>query len=103
MTDNFLFFDFISNSRYIEWWNDKEFKDVAQTADGLIKGGEWDYDKKFKDFNMELYKEDNEVKNNSSIAFVLSYHGYNLLFSADSCSSILSNGLNNVVKYMTKI
>ena len=82
--------------RYIEWWNDKEFKDVAQTADGLIKGGEWDYDKKFKDFNMELYKEDNEVKNNSSIAFVLSYHGYNLLFSADSCSSILSNGLNNV-------
>ena len=45
---------------------------------------------------MELYNEDNEVKNNSSIAFVLSYHDYNLLFSADSCSSILSNGLNNL-------
>lgn len=85
-----------SMKHYIEWWNDKEFKDVAQTADGLIKGGEWDYDKKFKDFNMELYNEDNEVKNNSSIAFVLSYHDYNLLFSADSCSSILSNGLNNL-------
>lgn len=81
--------------RYIEWWNNKEFKDVAQTADGLIKGGEWDYDKKFKDFNLAQYEEDNEVKNNSSIVFVLSYHGSNLLFSADSCSSILSNGLKN--------
>lgn len=81
--------------RYIEWWNDKEFKDVAQTADGLIKGVDWDYNKKFKDFDLMQYEEDNEVKNNSSIAFVLSYHGYNLLFSADSCSSLLSDGLKN--------
>lgn len=81
--------------RYVEWWNNNEFKDVTQTADGLIKGGEWDYNKKFKDFNMESYEEDSEVKNNSSIAFVLSYHGYNLLFSADSCSSLLSDGLKN--------
>ena len=80
---------------YIKWWNNIEFKDVAQTVDGLIKGGKWDYDKKFKDFNLTLYEEDNEVKNNSSIAFVLSYHGYNLLFSADSCSSLLSDGLKN--------
>lgn len=81
--------------RYIEWWNDKEFKDVAQTADGLIKGVDWDYNKKFKDFDLMQYEEDNEVKNNSSIAFVLSYHGYKLLFSADSCSSFLSDGLKN--------
>lgn len=80
---------------YKEWWNNIEFKDAVQTADGLIKGGEWDYDDKFKDFNLSLYEEDNEVKNNSSIAFVLSYHGYNLLFSADSCSSLLSKGLKN--------
>lgn len=86
--------------RYVEWWNNNEFKDVTQTADGLIKGGEWDYNKKFKDFNMESYEEDSEVKNNSSIAFVLSYHGYNLLFSADSCSSLLSDGLKNA--YMLK-
>lgn len=82
--------------RYIEWWNNKEFTDVAQTADGLIKGREWDYNRKFKDFNLTLYEEDNEVKNNSSIAFVLNYHGYNLLFSADSCSSLLYDGLKNV-------
>ena len=53
--------------RYVEWWNNNEFKAVTQTADGLIKGGEWDYNKKFKDFNMESYEEDSEVKNNSSI------------------------------------
>lgn len=84
-----------SMNRYIEWWNNKEFKDAVQTANGLIKGGEWDYDKKFKDFNLNQYDEDDEVKNNSSIAFVLSYHSYNLLFSADSCSSLLSDGLKN--------
>ena len=82
-----------SLKRYIEWWNHMEFRDAVQTADGLIKGGEWDYDKKFKDFNLSMYEEDNEVKNNSSIAFVLSYNGHQMLFAADSCSTILTNGL----------
>ena len=82
-----------SLKRYIEWWNHKEFRDAVQTADGLIKGGDWDYDKKFKDFNLSQYDEDNEVKNNSSISFVLSYNGHQLLFAADSCSTILTNGL----------
>ena len=80
-------------TRYIEWWNNKEFKDAVQTAEGLVKGGEWDYDKKFKDFNQNQYDEDDDVKNNSSIAFVLNYHNHQLLFAADSCSSILANGL----------
>lgn len=80
-------------NRYINWWNNKEFEEAVQTADGLIKGGEWDYEKKFKDFDVTQYNEDKEVKNNSSIAFVLSYHGHQLLFAADSCSSILINGL----------
>ena len=84
-----------SMKRYIEWWNNKEFKDAVQTADGFIKGGEWDYDKKFKDFNLNQYDEDDEVKNNSSIAFVLSYHGYQLFFTADTCSTILMNGLKS--------
>lgn len=79
--------------RYVEWWNSQEFNDAVQTSEGLIKGGEWDYDKKFKDFNLTQYEEDNEVKNNSSIAFVLSYHNHQLLFAADSCSSILMKGL----------
>lgn len=79
--------------RYVEWWNNKEFNDAVQTSDGLIRGGEWDYDKKFKDFNLTHYDEDNEIKNNSSIAFVLSYHIHQLLFAADSCSSILMKGL----------
>lgn len=81
--------------RYKEWWNNREFREAIQTVDGLIKGVDWDYNKKFKDFDLMQYEEDNEVKNNSSIAFVLSYHGYNLLFSADSCSSLLSDGLKN--------
>ena len=84
-----------SLKRYIEWWNHKEFRDAVQTADGLIKGGEWDYDKKFKDFDLSLYEEDNDVKNNSSIAFVLSYNGHQLLFAADSCSTILTKGLKD--------
>ena len=85
--------DITAYNRYMDWWNNKEFKDAVQTADGLIKGGEWDYHIKFKDFNLSQYDEDNEVKNNSSIAFVLSYYGHQLLFAADSCSSILINGL----------
>lgn len=87
-----------SMKRYLEWWNNKEFKDVVQTADGLIKGGEWDYDKKFKDFDLNQYDEDNEVKNNSSIAFVMSYNDHQLLFAADSCSTILRSGLKDFIK-----
>lgn len=86
--------DEVALKRYIEWWNSKEFQETVQTADGLIKGGEWDYDKKFKDFNLAQYEEDTEVKNNSSIAFVLFYHGHQLLFAADSCASILQTGLS---------
>lgn len=82
-----------SMTRYIDWWNKREFEEAVQTTDGFIKGGEWDYDKKFKDFNLNQYNEDNEVKNNSSIAFVLSYHDHKLFFAADSCSTILTNGL----------
>ena len=82
-----------SMNRYKEWWNNKEFIDAVRTTDGRIKGGEWDYDKRFKDFNLDQYDEDDEVKNNSSIAFVLSYHEHQLLFAADSCASILMNGL----------
>ena len=37
----------------------------------FIKGVEWDYNKKFKDFDLMQYEEDNEVKNNSSIAFCI--------------------------------
>lgn len=44
---------------------------------------------------MYRYDEDKEVKNNSSIAFVLSYHNHRVLFSADSCSTILMKGLKD--------
>lgn len=84
-----------SYKRYIEWWNGKEFKENVETNDGLILGGDWDYDKKIKDFDMYRYDEDKEVKNNSSIAFVLSYHNHRVLFSADSCSTILMKGLKD--------
>lgn len=84
-----------SYKRYIEWWKGKEFKEVVETSDGLVSGKDWDYGKKFQDFNLNHYNEDNEVKNNSSIAFVLTYHQYQLLFAADSCSSILLNGMKD--------
>ena len=82
-----------SYSRYIKWWNATEFKDKMETVDGFISGGDWDYDIKFEDFDLFRYNEDKEVKNNSSIAFVFSYHNYQILFAADSCSTILMQGL----------
>lgn len=84
-----------SYKRYIEWWNNKEFNEIVETADGQVSGSDWDYGKKFEDFDLAYYEEDKEVKNNSSIAFVLTYCGHKILFAADSCSSLLMKGLNN--------
>lgn len=81
--------------RYIEWWNNKEFNEIVETADGLVSGSDWDYDKKFEDFDLDYYEEDKEVKNNSSIAFVLTYSGHRILFAADSCATILMRGLKD--------
>lgn len=85
-----------SYNRYVAWWDKKEFGNNVITSDGLISGGDWDYEIQFKDFDLNHYEEDKDVKNNSSIAFVLTYHNYCLLFSADSCSSELMTGLENV-------
>lgn len=84
-----------SYNRYIEWWNSIEFEDKVGTTDGLISGADWDYETNLEDFDLARYNEDNEVKNNASIAFVLSYHDYQILFAADSCSTILIKGLKN--------
>ncbi len=88
--------DVDSYNRYISWWNNKEFAKNTETSDGIISGGDWDYEVRFKDFVMTHYEEDKEVKNNSSIAFIFTYHNYRLLFSADSCSSILMKGIESV-------
>ncbi len=82
--------------RYMKWWNGKEFKEMVETTDGLVSGGEWDYETAFKDFDLKHYEEDKDVKNNSSIAFVLTYEKHRILFAADSSSSILMKGLNAV-------
>lgn len=87
--------DVDSYKRFIKWWNNKEFNNNVKTSDGLVSGGKWDYDIKFTDFNLNRYDEDKEVKNNSSIAFVFYYKQYKILFSADSCSSIMLSGLND--------
>lgn len=79
--------------RYIRWWNGKEFKENVEITDGLVSGGDWDYEIAFNDFDLTHYEEDKEVKNNSSIAFVLTYEKHSILFAADSCSSILMRGL----------
>lgn len=73
---------------------------MVETTDGLVSGGEWDYETAFKDFDLKHYEEDKDVKNNSSIAFVLTYEKHRILFAADSCSSILMKGLTvaNMVK-----
>ncbi len=90
--------DIDTYNSYIEWWNSKEFKEKVETSEGLVSGGDWDYDVMFKDFDLEKYDEDKDIKNNSSIAFVLSYHNHQILFPADSCSSILLGGLGNTKK-----
>lgn len=82
-----------SYARFISWWNKNEFVNNVETSDGLISGGDWDYEIRFKDFDIPNYEEDKDVKNNSSIAIVLTYQDYRLLFCADSCSSILMSGL----------
>lgn len=80
---------------YIKWWNGKEFKEKVQTAEGMVSGSDWDYEVEFKDFDLSHYEEDKDVKNNSSIAFVLSYREHSVLFASDSCSTILTKGLKD--------
>lgn len=84
-------------NKYIKWWNKREFGKAVSVSDGLIGGTNCDYDKKFVDFDLNSYQEDDDVKNNSSIAFLMIYQRVNLLFTADSCSSILMDGLNRFI------
>ncbi|MBQ0087850.1 MAG: MBL fold metallo-hydrolase [Prevotellaceae bacterium] len=80
-------------SEYKTWWNKQECPDIFSTSKGEIDGKENDYDKPFADFDVSNYSEDKSVTNRSSIAVVITSHERNLLFSADSCSSILKDGL----------
>lgn len=79
--------------QYKKWWSQKEFQDAVSTSTGQIAAKECDYDKAFSDFDENNYNEDSSVTNRSSIAMVLTYHNKNFLFTADSCSSILKEGL----------
>jgi beta-lactamase superfamily II metal-dependent hydrolase len=76
-------------------WRNAEFKDFTNTSDGNISAKEDDYSMDLERFDTDKYDEDSDEKNNSSIAVVLSYHGKNFLFAADSCSSLLLEGLNS--------
>jgi beta-lactamase superfamily II metal-dependent hydrolase len=80
-------------SRLKEYWCKEEFKIVTSTSDGSIATKNKDYNIPFKDFEINSYDEDNDVKNNSSIAIVLSYNTQKFLFAADSCSSLILEGL----------
>lgn len=79
--------------RLKKYWRSEEFKTVRSTSDGSIATKEKDYNILFKDFDINSYTEDLDVKNNSSIAIVLSYNNHNFLFAADSCSSFILEGL----------
>lgn len=79
--------------QYKKWWSQKEFLDAVSTSTGQIAAKECDYDSAFSDFNENNYNEDSSITNRSSIAMVLTYHNKNYLFSADSGSSILKEGL----------
>lgn len=79
--------------KYKSWWNQKEFMEVVATNNGQIAAKDCDYDKAFSDFDENTYNEDSSVTNGSSIAVVFTYHDKNYLFAADSCSSILKEGL----------
>lgn len=78
---------------YNDWWNRNEFKNVVSTTNGQIAAKDCDYDKRFADFDENSYNEDVSKTNRSSIAVVLTYNDKNYLFAADSCSSIIKEGL----------
>ena len=80
-------------NEYKTWWDKKECSDLFSTSKGEIDGKENDYDISFADFDVSNYSEDKSVTNRSSIAVVLTYNEHRFLFSADSCSSILKEGL----------
>jgi len=80
-------------SEYKTWWNKQECPDLFSKSKGEIDGKENDYEKPFADFDVSNYSEDKSVTNRSCIAVVLTYNEHNLFFSADSCSSILRDGL----------
>lgn len=80
-------------NEYITWWNKKEFPEFFSTSNGEIDGKDNDYDILLADYNVSNYSEDNSVTNRSSIAVVITFHERSFLFSADSCSSILREGL----------
>lgn len=80
-------------NEYIAWWNKREFPESFSTSNGEIDGKDNDYDILFADFDVSNYTEDKSVTNRSSIAVVITFGELNFLFSADSCSSILKEGL----------
>jgi hypothetical protein len=51
-----------------------------------------DYDDKLLDFNLDIYNEDNNIENGSSISFIITYNGKNFLWLSDShCSDIINS------------
>lgn len=79
--------------KFQTWWSKGEFKDSVSTTTGHIAAKACDYDKAFADFDENSYDEDGSITNRSSIAVVFTYNDNNYLFAADSCSSIIKEGL----------
>lgn len=52
-----------------------------------------DYDNKLMDFNLDIYNEDNNIENGSSISFIVTYNGKNFLWLSDSHSSDIIHSL----------
>lgn len=80
-------------NKFQTWWSKREFKDSVSTTTGHIAAKACDYDKAFADFDENSYDEDSSITNRSSIAVVLTYNENDYLFAADSCSSIIIEGL----------
>lgn len=55
-----------------------------------------DYFKKSVDFNLDLFQEDSNLENGSSIALLTEYPGLTILWLADSHPSIVANRLNKM-------
>lgn len=67
--------------------------DSISEAVGIVKN---DYSTKFFDFDLENWKEDDNIENGSSISFITEMEGANILWLADSHPSDVVNSLTNL-------
>jgi beta-lactamase superfamily II metal-dependent hydrolase len=81
-------------SKLLDEWSKKEIQLKKKERFKLKTSNKKnDYETKLDDFDLTKFKEDNARENASSIAFLLSYAGKNMIFLADSLPSVIVQSL----------